>query len=218
MRKIILLIVGMACFLSLSTSVFAGVDDVFQRPFYAGISGGIGSTTWRGLVPPNEKQNMAMNVSTPIDVNEGGAVFGAFVGYEFTRYFALEANYRHYHEANVIFAQDSMFAFEHDENASFHTDTETINLMGKIMLVIPSTTLRLYSSAGIAGIHRDDSLNRQWQPAPVFGLGFNYSITEHWMAECGFNFTAGYGESELNPANDYVPFLYSAALSIAYRF
>lgn len=218
MRKTILLVLGMPCFLSLPGLAFAGFDALFQRPFYAGVAGGIGSTTWRGLVPPNEKQNMAMNVSTPIDVDEGGAAFGAFIGYEFTRYFALEAHYRHYHEANVMFDQDSMFAFEHDYNASFHTDTETLNLMAKVMLVIPRTSLRLYSSAGVSGIHRDDPLNRQWQPAPTFGAGFNYSITEHWMAECGFNYTAGYGESELNPANDYVPFLYSAVLSVAYRF
>jgi len=50
------------------------------------------------------------------------------------------------------------------------------------------------------------------------GGGFNYSFTEHLMAEFGFNFTAGYGESELNPANDYVPFLYSGFFSMAYRF
>ena len=52
---------------------------------------------------------------------------------------------------------------------------------------------------------------------PTFALGFNYNLSEHIMAELGANYTAGYGESELNPAKDYVPFLYSAFVQLAYR-
>ena len=85
------------------------------------------------------------------------------------------------------------------------------------MLVIPRTAIRAYSSAGAAEVHRWDEVNDNRRVTPTFGLGFNYNFTPHIMGELGANYTAGFGESELNPAEDYMPFLYSAFLRIGYR-
>ena len=187
------------------------------HPLYLGVTGGYGATTWEGLVPSPKNQNMAMKTSTPVMVREGGAVWGFFGGYELTPYFALEANYMRYPKATISFDEESMFAFDNDGLLKLYSNAETISLMAKIMIAIPHTKFRAYSSFGVAEIHRWDDMNENRRDSPTFGLGFNYNLSEHVMVELGGNYTAGYGESELNPAKDYVPFLYSGFLKLAYR-
>lgn len=187
------------------------------HPFYIGIGTGYGSSTWSGLMPSSQNQNIATNLSTPIKVNEGGAIWSILTGYEFTPYFALEGAYTRYPNAKVQFDSFSLYAFEHDDRVSFSTRTEMIALMGKVMLVIPNTKFRVYSSAGIADTHRKDEVTDRWRLGPTFGLGLNYRLTEHVMAELGGTYTAGYGEPELNPVEDYIPFLYAISFRLAYR-
>ncbi len=192
-------------------------NAAFKHPAYFGLSGGYGSTTWQGLVPSDINKNEAISISTPVTVNEGGSVWGAFAGFELTPYFALEAGYMRYPNAIISFDEFSLFAFDHDGLLDLYTHTETISVMAKVMLFIPKTDVRLYSSAGAAEVHRWDNMTESRRISPTFGVGFNYPVSEHVMAEIGGNYTAGYGESELNPAKDYVPFLYSGVFRLAYR-
>ena len=189
----------------------------FPHPLYLGGIAGYGATTWEGLVPSPLNQNMAMNTSTPVMVREGGAVWGFFAGYELSPYFALEANYMRYPNAMISFDEESIFAFDNDGLIELNTSTATLSVMGKIMLIIPDTKVRAYSSFGAAEIHRWDDMTENKRLSPTFGLGLNYTIYDHVMMELGANYTAGYGESELNPAKDYVPFLYSGFLKLGYR-
>lgn len=205
-------------FIAITSHASAGMDKKFCYPFYAGISGGYGSTTWEGLVPSEEKQNAAMSLSTPKLTREGGAVWGVFAGYELSPYFALEANYMRYPNAKVVFDSESAFSFDHDGSTSLNTHTETVGVLAKIMLIIPHTDIRAYSGAGAAGVHRADQLLDHWRLSPTFGVGFNYNVTAHIMGELGASYTSGYGEAELNPTEDYIPFLYSVFLRFAYRF
>lgn len=213
-KKLVLILFFLACALSEAHAS----EDKFKYPFYVGFTGGYGSTTWNGLVPSNEKQNPAINLSTPISVDEGGDVWGFFVGYELLPVFALEANYTRYPDAEVNFDPESLFSFDHDGLTQFTTRTESIGLMAKLMMIIPHTTFRAFSSAGVADVHRKDMLIDRWHIGPTFGLGLNYNLNEHIMAEVGVNYVAGYGESELDPSYDYVPFVYSVFLHLAYRF
>lgn len=192
--------------------------NAFPHPFYIGAIGGYGSTTWKGLVPPHEKQNLAMSLSTPTEVSEGGSVWGFFSGYELNQFFAIEASYMHYPDAQITFDSMSLFTFLHDGLTTFTTHTESVNLMGKFMVIIPKTTIRAFSSIGAAGLHRDDLLYESWRVRPTFGVGFNTNFTPHLMGEIGANFTAGYGEAQINPTEVYFPFLYSVTARIAYRF
>ena len=50
-------------------------------PFYLGLTGGYGATTWGQLVPQNA--NVAMSLSTPTQVSESGFAWGVVGGYEF---------------------------------------------------------------------------------------------------------------------------------------
>lgn len=197
---------------------FVFATDKFQFPFYAGLTAGYGSTTWDGLVPAKQKQNPATMVSTPIRVHEGGFVDGFFVGYEFCPCFALELSYMHFPKANIIFSPLSYFAFTHDRRISFKSATELWTLMTKIMMFVPHTTVRAFSSVGLAALHRNDVVKNRRRVNPTFGFGFNYNFTQHVMGEIGLNYTGGYGESQLDPVKNYVPFLYSGFLRLAYRF
>jgi hypothetical protein len=192
--------------------------DQFKHPFYIGAIGGVGSTTWEGLVPSQKNKNLAISMSTPTHVKEGGYLWGMVVGYEFIPYFALEANYMRYPSANVSFDLLSLFSFNNNELTAFETNTETLSLMGKIMLIIPNTPVRVYSSAGVSNVHRQDMIIDDWRLSPTFGVGFNYHFTDHFMGELGGNYTAGYGESQLNPSDTYFPFLYSISVRLAYCF
>jgi Outer membrane protein beta-barrel domain len=189
-----------------------------HHPFYLGASGGYGSTTWKGLVPLKDKQNLAINISTPIRVREGGALWGFFLGYEFIPYFALEASYMHYPNARVIFDPISLFTYMNEGRTQFVTHTESVSLMAKILLAIPNTRMRIYSSAGAASMHRSDILANHWRLSPTFGVGLNYHFTEHLTSELAGNYIAGFGESQLNPTETYFPFLYSLSLRLAYYF
>lgn len=206
-------------FLFLSTTLCqAGIINTAQHPLYVGLMGGYGSTTWQGLVPQTKNQNMALSMSTPVDVEEGGATWGVFAGYEFSPYFALEANYMRYADSTVYFNEMSIFTFEHHGKMELTTKTDGISLLGKIMLLIPHSNFRVYSSAGATTLYRRDMLVDDWRVTPTFGVGVNYNFTDHLMGEVAGNYTAGFGESQLSPADSYFPFLYSITARIAYRF
>lgn len=210
-------IITLLCGLS-AACLHAADKPVAYKPFYVGVSGGIGSTTWKGLVPSPKNLNEAISASTPVDVEEGGPVYGVFAGYEFSPYFALEANYRHYQSATVNFVELSFFAIDHDDRINFNTRTESGSLMAKVMLDVPNSILRVYSSFGLALVHRSDEITKQLQKSPTFGLGLNLNVSPRVMVDLGVNYTAGYGESELEPCKSYIPFLLSGGVGLAYRF
>jgi hypothetical protein len=206
---ILLFIVPYLCQAELSTQ--------FKRPLYIGALGGFGSTTWFGLVPSQANQNLALSMSTPINAQEGGHIWGVLAGYELTPFFALEGNYINYPQAKIFFDPFSIFSFNNNGATQLATNTETYSLMGKIMLIVPHSEIRVYSSAGVANVHRQDLILDDWRASPSFGVGINVPITEHFMGELAGNYTAGFGESQLNPTDSYFPFLYSVTARLAYR-
>lgn len=206
-------------FLIFFASTAKGVTPTSNNyPFYIGVTGGYGSTTWGQLVPQKANEIGAMNTSTPVSVNEGGAIWGLEFGYEFIPLFALEGDYMHYPTAHIHFDPSSIFTFDHHGLTKFDSYTDSLNLIGKFMLFIPHTEMRVFSSVGGAFVYRHDVINDIFRLCPVFGVGINYNVTPRVMLELGLDYTAGYGESELDPAEDFVPFLYTAFLRVAYRF
>lgn len=200
-----------------STFCEAKTNGLSKHPFYIGVIGGYGSTTWKGLVPAKEHQNAALMLSTPIKANEGGATWGFLTGYEFTSFFAIEASYMKFADSNVEFDPMSLFSFYHEGLEVLNTKTETLSLMGKLMVPIPHSKMKIFSSVGVAGVHRHDIVVNNWHTGPSFGAGINYNLAEHLMGEIAGNFTTGYGQSQLSPVDSYFPFLYSVAVHLIYR-
>jgi hypothetical protein len=210
--------IGPLLFSSLLCLSAEGKAFTLNQSFYVGAIGGYGSTTWQGLVPNEEHKNSALQLSTPIKVEEGGAVWGFLAGYEIIPAFALEAYYLRYPNAGVLFDESSLFSLDHDDAVRLDTKTEALNLMGKIMLPIPHTTLSIYSGAGAAWVHREDLIVNHWRLSPTFAVGINYRLAKHAMIGFGGSYTAGYGESQLSPTDTFFPFLYEVSARLAFRF
>lgn len=188
-----------------------------HHPLYIGVLTGYGTTTWSGLTPTKPNRNGAISISTPIRVEEGGAIWGVLSGYEFSSHFAVEASYIQYPRANITFDEMSLFNLDHNGLNSFYSDTDTVNLLAKFLVDIPNTNVRVYSSAGATGLHRDDLIVKDgWMASPSFGVGVNIRFDEHLMAELAGLYTAGYGDSRLSPSDSFYPFLGSVSLRIAY--
>lgn len=214
MKKLFLL--GCVVFCNSIYPTHAAFVSGVQHPFYFGLSAGYGSTTWDGLVPPSSKRNLAMAMSTPISVEEGGGVWGVVAGYQLLPFFAIETTYTHYPDARVIFDPDSLVTF--DTGISILVSkTESVALLGKISMLVPCLPITAYSSFGAAEVHRRDAIKNKWLLTPTFGIGFNYDINEHFIGEFGATYVAGRGQSELNPVEDYYPFLYAVFVRLAYR-
>jgi hypothetical protein len=189
-----------------------------ENPWYIGGGVGYGSTTWHALVPSSTNQNSAIAMSTPVNVNEGGFLWNIAGGVELFPQFHLEFDYFHYPDAHIYFDPDSLFSYENNDETALHSQTYTFLFQGKFLVPWEDTPLRLYATAGAAWLNRFDNLLADQTVSPTFGLGLNYLFSSHWMGEFGFIYTAGQGESELNPAEDYMPFLYGIYTRILFRF
>ena len=217
-KKLFVFVIVQSIFISAYSHQPSAEVNKGRHPFYVGGFGGFGSSTWYGLVPSRKNSNGAIMMSTPTDAEEGGHVWGGVFGYEFIPYFAVEASYTQYADAIITFDQMSIFSFKHNGLHSFVSHTDAVSFMGKAMFFIPNTLVRVFSSAGVADVHRRDMLLDQWKLSPTFGFGVNFHLTPSLMGEVGGNYTAGYGESQLNPTQTYIPFLYSMTLRLAYCF
>lgn len=192
-------------------------QNTYHNPFYIGITGGYGTTTWANLVP--KELNAAMSLSTPTGVSEGGTIWGVYGGYEILPCFAFEGSYMRYPTAHLYFDEMSLFSFYHDGRNELTTRTESISIVGKIMMSIPCIwKLRAYSDFGAAEVHRYDPIVDRWRLSPTFGAGLNYTLNPNTIIELGTEYVAGYGQSELDPADHFIPFLYSGFLRLAYHF
>lgn len=203
----------------------ANFNYYFHHPAYVGLLGGFGSTDWSMLVADcnnpwgtfGSSCSSTVPSSAPIQAGDKGFVWGAVVGYEIQPHFALEAAYEDFPNTTVVFGDEnfynaSMSAF------SFVSQTDAYSLVGKFMVQIANSGVRGFANAGAALTHRSDMLNNIYHFTPTFGFGFDYVFRRHWMFVTGFQYYCGYGEANLTPAVNYIPFLYSLHVVMAYRF
>lgn len=203
------------CFIGISSLVLA--EQPVENPWFVGGVLGYGSTTWRGLVPDTAKQNAALNLSTPIDAQEGGFTWGIVGGVEAFKNFHLQLDYMHYPRATIHFDPDSLYSINNNDSTEFSSETYTWSLQGKFLVPWRETNIKFFASGGAAWIARRDELLKEDTASPTFGLGINYTFTPHTMAEVAFSYTSGNGKSELNPAEDFIPFLYAVFARVYYR-
>ncbi len=180
-----------------------------EHPFYIGGILGYGNTNWQQMI----SQDGASSSSTPVSGGGSGVAEGLFFGYELTSHFAVEANYMHFPTADIQFSPGNLYGI-----SSMTSHTNEYTLMGKFMVPLGYSKLKAFSEVGPAYVQRSDVLADKGHVGAGFGVGLDYNITPRWMTELGFQYYTGFGTSELEPVYDYIPFLYTVNLRLAYRF
>ncbi len=220
MRKLTLLLALLAIPLSgLSQAAFHNHDEMWEAyPFYLGTEFGWGSTDWNQLtVPPDSPNLLTLSLSAPIKAGDKGFVYGFMTGYEINPHFAIELNYMRFPNTVVTFDPLSLYAFNNGIT-SMKSSAYVYNAVGKFMVEINDTGIRAFANAGGALIHRHDALAENGHIGPTFGIGMGYVLIQRVMLELAFQYYAGYGKVVLEPAINYIPFLYTVHFKIGYRF
>lgn len=184
------------------------------RSVYMGIIMGYAQTTWSNIVG---KDQFTLN-ATPESAKEGGADWGAQLGFEVNRGFALETAYYHFSDAVLGFQAGSEPAIEAG-STSVTSRTQAVVFDSKIYTPLSQDgRWRLYGKIGMEATNRRDVLaHYKWRIGAIFGMGFSYDWGQHLMYQAGFDYLTGYGESEYLPLAHYTPFVYAANTSISYK-
>lgn len=205
-----------------------------RNSLYGGVSLGYGSTDWSLITTKNTNSNLA-TMSTPIKADDKGLVWGFFLGYQITKHFGLEAYYSSYPETKLIFAEGNYYFPGNKRNTAF-SETSVYGVIARAILEM-NNKLSGFIDFGMAIIHRKDKTAmcsntdtfgtcasadlkkvNAIRVSPTFGAGVTYNITKKVISELGFQYTAGYGQSNMTPVFDYIPFLYSVYFRLGYRF
>ncbi|NNM59092.1 MAG: outer membrane beta-barrel protein [Legionellales bacterium] len=194
---------------AVTLSVPSSDDNIF-RPAYIGVLLGYGNTNWDQMV----SQDASTATSTPISAGGSGVAEGITLGYAFTRYFTLEGDYTHFPDATLEFSSYSVYRPLTETTSK----TNAYGLFGKFMLPLDNGKWSPFSEIGPGYVQRNDDLAQKGHFGGAFGVGIDYFMTSHWMTELSLQYYTGYGDSTLKPAYDYIPFLYTVNLRIAYRF
>lgn len=190
----------------------AGVQDEKAEfnSLMVGFSLGYGDTDWSQI---SNQEDPIVQATAPTHAEDGGAAYGAWVAYQFSPRFLLEAAFTRYPNTTVYFNTDrSIYDFE-----SMLSKTETYTFTGQFIVPLLKTNIYAFADAGAALTHRYDRIAAAWKWGPSFGIGLEYDFNSRFMSEIGFQYSTGYGEATAKPVEDYVPFTYFVYLSIGVR-
>lgn len=211
-----LFIVLAACAFCFESALAADdLDSVFpSHTAYVGLNMGGGWTEWKYLV---DRVDINVSPSTPTKVTEGGPSWGAVIGYDVNKNFALEWQYMQFANANIFFSPYSGHLYHNVSSMVSHTDAYSFSL--KFLAQMGKTNLRAFAAVGPGVVHRQDVLARQhYAVEPYMSTGLVYNFTRHWMLESGFQYYTGFGVSEMGPVLDFIPFAWDAYGRLAYQF
>lgn len=217
LAKLILVFIS-SVFTVYSTCAYAVVARVypFHYPhFYAGLQAGYGETTWREL----KTDDLLVEVSAPIETHDYGTTWGAFIGYQFGKSFAIEATYMRYPNTRLIFDDFNFYQTELNDYdfTEMTTRTQVYSGIAKFILPLANYRINAFLDAGIAFTHRSDIFAKVTRVAPTFGIGFMANASRNVITELGFEYYIGYGKSDHIPVKDFVPFLFGVYVRIGYR-
>lgn len=187
-------------------------------PFYMGAAVGYGSTDWSMLVTSPSSVAAA---SAPIGAKDKGLSYGFLAGYHITKNFAIEADYFHLRKSIIHFRAFSNYKPFNDKETFMPSKTSVYALDAKFFVPVSviSSRLKAYAQAGMGVVHRNDILADTYRIGGVFGAGFDYPLTQALTAELAFQYYTGFGNAKnVDPAYDYVPFVYQAYGALTYRF
>lgn len=221
-----------------SAEATAVTDSIFpSKTVYFGLNVGGGSTEWRYLVDTTDANDPSY--TTPSAVTEGGPSWGAVLGYDVSKNFALEFQYMQFANAHITLFETSPYVDQNGNNiAGIVSHTDAYSISGKFLAQLGHTHLRAFAAVGAGLVERTDPLvnfqvstNPNPPPfsnytgksstlsciTPYLSSGLVYNFTRHWMLESGFQYYTGFGRSELNPVSGFIPFAWDAYGRIAYQ-
>jgi opacity protein-like surface antigen len=149
----------------------------------------------------------------------GGLGGRAFGGFNFNRYFGIEAGYARYAPSKYTTSStvDSSYATLKDTMTAF-------DLVGKAYLPIQDSGFNLYALAGAARVNGEQKLT--WgnssmtvtetetahKTRPIYGIGASYEVSEHVTTNLEFTHIQGTGKTSSTPSANML------TMNIAYNF
>ena len=188
---------------------YASTNRTPPPRFYAGGTIAYGKTTWKQL----DSDDFAVQSSAPVSSIDKGTTWGAFLGYQFGKSFAMEATYMRYPNTHIRLG-DFSFYYPLEE---INTRTQVYSLVTKFLLPVMNARANLFMDTGVGFTRRSDVLAKVTRVGPTFGFGISFNPARRIITEAGFEYYVGYGKSERRPVADFVPFLYALYLRIGYR-
>lgn len=189
----------------------AKLDVAEKYPMYVGPIFGYGTTTWRQIVGRDDLSRL----STPVNVEEGGFTYGLLIGYNLSTWFALEASYVRIPTATIYLDPESSDDYPIKQ---FNNRTNLYTIVGKFIVPISDTNVGAFADAGMGIVQRSDFYANVSRITGAFGFGFMVNPVQHLLVQVGFRLYMGYGRSEALPVKDFVPFVYTVHMAVAYRF
>ena len=208
--------------LSASSTYSSSIPD-----YFIGVSSGFGSTTWSQIVtPPNHPKDPSSQynpavLSAPIGAKEGGMVWRLITGKMLLKNFSIQAEYTHFPKATFTIDAFSLYPQFKGKTTPTHvgTKTDSIDLIAKYIVTDPwMKTVDTFADIGVSYTRRRDMLDRGGSFGAEFGLGIDYELNLKYVITADIQVNTGFGKSELLPADDYVPFVYSAQMGITHYF
>ncbi|MCX7123797.1 MAG: hypothetical protein NTV32_09105 [Gammaproteobacteria bacterium] len=225
--KIILMFCALCAF---SATAYAADDSgdtnltsMAKDPLYFGFMTGYGNTDWGelveqgdlaatcGQVPDFLKPNLCNN--TPSSASGSGAIVGAMLGFQFNPYLAIEGQYIRYPDSSVNFGTPNPYGGLTHITAK----TNYFALMGKVEAPFYHDDFEAFGTLGIADVESSSPLADSSNVRPTFGFGVSDIQLARWIFSLAFNYTPGTGTASTTTADQYIPYIYSGQLSVAYR-
>lgn len=192
---------------------------------------GEGSTTWSELISQTryDGSNPTNNtdITNPIKAGDRGTTLNASLGYRLNDRFSIEVGYQHEPTSHIVFSMEPGIQLERKialnniysslpPDGQFNSYTDAFNCVGKFHVPIRHTKLSAYAETGMSYVRRRDILAHISKIGAQFGGGVDYQFNNRWFTNIGGRFTTGYGRSVTDPADVYIPFLYSVNLNVGY--
>ncbi len=216
--------------LALSAPVFAAdvtsdgddhLANIMKYPLYVGFMTGYGNTDWSELVqqgslaatciPGVTPDNLCNN--TPSSASGSGAIIGASLGFQFNPYLAIEGQYIRYPDSSVSFGVPNPYG----DITHMTTKTNYFALMAKVEAPFYHDDFEVFGTLGVADVKSSSPLDDSSNTRPTFGFGVSDIQLERWVFSLAFNYTPGTGTASTTTAAQYIPYIYSGQLSVAYR-
>jgi len=183
-------------------------ETTVDNPFYVGVQTGYGNTDWARLVSQDDLSATA----TPVTATGDGVTYGLLAGYQVVPRIAIEAEYLHFADSHLTFMTPNVY------NVTDVTSKTNYYALITKVFVLTNSDFRLYGDIGAARVTSASELADNTHTGLTFGFGADYSISEHWLGIFSFEYTPGTAVAAENASAQYVPYLYSLTLGMAYRF